>query len=134
MHETQRKAARRKKTPREFAVIFADRCTGCEACVEVCPVDCIIKVAASPATRGLHAWCEVDLDRCIGCQLCVRIPSKKSEVYELLVCPWGAIEMIPLEGPEAAVGELGGPPEHAIENRERRLAAARRQSQPTTKG
>ena len=28
----------RKKLPKELAVITADNCTGCEACLEVCPV------------------------------------------------------------------------------------------------
>ena len=35
------KAAPRKKLPKELAVINADNCTGCESCLEVCPVDCI---------------------------------------------------------------------------------------------
>ena len=34
------KAGSRKKLPKEVAVINADNCTGCEACLEVCPVDC----------------------------------------------------------------------------------------------
>ena len=34
----------RKKVPKELAVINADNCTGCESCLEVCPVDCIYKV------------------------------------------------------------------------------------------
>ena len=34
----------RKKLPKELAVIRADNCTGCDACIEVCPVDCIYKV------------------------------------------------------------------------------------------
>ena len=28
----------RKKLPKELAIINADNCTGCEACLEVCPV------------------------------------------------------------------------------------------------
>ena len=31
----------RKKPPKELAVINADNCTGCEACIEVRPADCI---------------------------------------------------------------------------------------------
>src|SRR6516225_11396822 len=38
------KSGSRKKLPREVAVINADNCTGCEASLEVCPVDCIYKV------------------------------------------------------------------------------------------
>ena len=34
----------RKKLPKELAVVRADNCTGCKACIEVCPVDCIYKV------------------------------------------------------------------------------------------
>ena len=37
------KKGARKKLPKEVAIINADNCTGCEACLEVCPVDCIPK-------------------------------------------------------------------------------------------
>ena len=33
-----------KKIPKELAIIQADNCTGCEACLEVCPVDCIFQI------------------------------------------------------------------------------------------
>ena len=36
-----KKKGPRKKLPKELAVINADNCTGCESCLEVCPVDCI---------------------------------------------------------------------------------------------
>ena len=40
----------RPRVPRELAVIDGDRCTGCEACIEVCPVDCIIPDPNHPET------------------------------------------------------------------------------------
>ena len=78
-------------------MIDADNCTGCAACIEVCPVDCIVLVRPHPETPGLPGWCEVDAERCIGCWLCIRLPRKKSEPYTMLICPWGAIEMAPIE-------------------------------------
>ena len=35
------KKLERKKEPRLLAVINQDGCTGCEACIVFCPVDCI---------------------------------------------------------------------------------------------
>jgi Na+-translocating ferredoxin:NAD+ oxidoreductase subunit B len=84
--------------PKELAVINADNCTGCESCLEVCPVDCIeLKTAGLLESRAVQAWCEIDLERCVGCEVCVHIPQKKTNPYELTVCPWDAIEMVPTE-------------------------------------
>ena len=87
----------RKKLPKELAVINADNCTGCEACLEVCPVDCINKIQQYDSMFNLQSWCEIDLERCVGCEVCVHIPRKKSDPYDLTVCPWDAIEMVPTE-------------------------------------
>lgn len=116
------KQAPRKKLPKELAVINADNCTGCEACLEVCPVDCIIKVNDG----GLQSWCEIDLDRCVGCEVCVRIPGKKSNPYDLKVCPWDAIEMVPTELAPSVVAQIGGPPEYIEKNWERLMGSAHR--------
>ena len=78
----------RKKLPKELAVINADNCTGCESCLEVCPVDCIFMNSIGHGVKGNQSWCEIDLERCVGCEVCVHIPQKKSNPYELLVCPW----------------------------------------------
>ena len=86
----------RKKVPRQLAVIDRDHCTGCEACVEVCPVDCIELRRMDQGVKGVQSWCEIDPDRCIGCELCIRLPPRgKPPAYRLLVCPWDAIAMIP---------------------------------------
>src|SRR5437660_1458922 len=77
----------RKKIPKALAVVNADNCTGCEACIEVCPVDCIYKVSGEELPT-LQTFVDIDLERCIGCDLCERW------------CPWDAIEMIvPTETP-----------------------------------
>ncbi len=118
---------RRKTLPKELAVIDVDNCTGCSACIEVCPVDCIVRVNQHPATPGLQGWCEIDWDRCIGCRLCIRLPKKKTSPYTMLVCPWEAIEMVPLVELPNWVEMAVGPPPLAEESRPRLHQAAERQ-------
>jgi len=101
----------RKKLPKALAVVNADNCTGCEACVEVCPVDCIYKVPGS-SLPTLQSFVDIDLDRCIGCDLCERW------------CPWDAIEMIKPTEIADAVAVKGGPPEYVAEHQEKLNAAA----------
>lgn len=117
----ERKDAPRKKIPKELAIINADNCTGCEACLEVCPVDCIIKVG-----NGRTNWCEIDIDRCVGCEVCVRIPGKKSNPYDLKVCPWDAIEMVPTEQVAQAAAQIGGPPDYVELNWDRLVDTAQK--------
>jgi electron transport complex protein RnfB len=73
--------ARKPRKPRPKALIDENGCTGCEACIVVCPVDCIVKLPG-PAHAGLDAVCRVDWDRCTGCTICARD------------CPWETIEMV----------------------------------------
>jgi electron transport complex protein RnfB len=101
----------RKKIPKALAVVNADNCTGCEACVEVCPVDCIYKVSGEDLPT-LQTFVDIDLERCIGCDLCERW------------CPWDAIEMIvPTEIAEA-VARKGGPADYIEKNGEKLVAVA----------
>jgi electron transport complex protein RnfB len=93
----------RKKLPKELAVIRADNCTGCEACIEVCPVDCIYKVPGEDLP-SLQSFCDIDLERCIGCSLCERW------------CPWDAIDMVPTLDVVEHVANKGGPPDYVTKN------------------
>ncbi|MBV9123199.1 MAG: 4Fe-4S dicluster domain-containing protein [Planctomycetes bacterium] len=101
----------RKKLPKELAVIRADNCTGCEACIEVCPVDCIYKIPGEDQP-SLQTFCDVDLERCIGCSLCERW------------CPWDAIDMVATLGVVPHVVDKGGPPDYVAKNGPRLVSAA----------
>src|SRR4051812_32718931 len=122
------KSGGRKKLPKEVAVINADNCTGCEACLEVCPVDCIIKVPGE-SISGLQSFCEIDVERCVGCEVCVHIPTKKSDPYEWRVCRWDAIKMTPRVQVAQYVAAKGGPPQYVEENWDRLIIPAQRMAE-----
>ena len=72
----------RARDPKIAAVVNQNGCTGCEACLTVCPVDCIEPVPGAE-NPGPFRLAEIDLDRCIGCGFCPKI------------CPWDTITMEP---------------------------------------
>ena len=76
------KAPRKSKAPKQYAVIDQRGCTGCHACVPLCPVDCIENVPG-PEHPDFMRLVEIDLERCIGCAICADY------------CPWDTIFMVP---------------------------------------
>lgn len=125
---TETAKSSRRTVPVRLAVIDADRCTGCAACIEVCPANCIAFVASHVYDARPGGWCEVDWGRCIGCQLCVRVPTRKADSHRLLVCPWEAIEMVPRGELSERVNRMGGPRKYVEANRDRLLEMAKRQA------
>ena len=81
----------KKRRPRHIAIINPDYCTGCNACIEVCPTDCIEEVdVAEAGLDGYGKFCDVRLADCIGCIQCVKM------------CPWEAIDMVDTDKVEEA--------------------------------
>jgi len=86
-----------KKKPKELAVINQHGCTGCEVCIEFCPVDCIY-IVPGPEEPQRKKLVEIDLDICIGCKLCSKY------------CPWETIDMIKYD----AAYEKASDPDYTI--------------------
>ena len=82
-HTARLKPVRKgKKGPKLLAVVHQSGCTGCEVCIQGCPVDSIELVPGPESSNpGFRQMVEIDLARCIGCQNCSQD------------CPWETITM-----------------------------------------
>jgi len=82
-HSARLKPKRKgKKPPKLLAVVHQSGCTGCEICIQGCPVDSIELVPGPlPENPQFQQTVEIDLARCIGCQNCS------------VDCPWETITM-----------------------------------------
>jgi NAD-dependent dihydropyrimidine dehydrogenase PreA subunit len=84
---------KRRKKAKLVAVVHEEGCTGCEVCIEFCPVDCLYKIPGpeNPEEHGyvsVNGVVVVDEEVCIGCKLCAKY------------CPWEVIDMVSREEPE----------------------------------
>ncbi len=96
------KSTVKKKRPRLMAVVNSS-CTGCEACIDFCPVSCIDHPIPEAYTGAVIPPVRIRWHECIGCQICAR-------VCEHLA--WNAIDMIPIDEFEELYGiRIGDKPE-----------------------
>lgn len=76
----------KKKKPKLVAVVDEDNCTGCQACVPFCPVDCINVVPKEKYNIPIPPV-QIRFNECIGCQICARVCTNLT---------WDAIDMLPI--------------------------------------
>ena len=65
----------KKTKPRQIAWVDEDNCTGCQACVPFCPVDCIEPVSKDKYDIPIPPV-QVRFNECIGCKVCARVCTK----------------------------------------------------------
>ncbi|MCZ6480711.1 MAG: 4Fe-4S binding protein [candidate division NC10 bacterium] len=98
---------KKKRRPRLMAVVN-DSCTGCEACIPFCPVDCIDHEPSGTYTGAVIPPVRIRWHECIGCLICARVCDGMA---------WEAIDMIPIDDFEdqfrVPIGDQAHPPEEA---------------------
>jgi len=81
------KSAGKKSRPRFIAVVNPS-CTGCEVCVDFCPVDCIDDLPPIGLVGDMIPSIRIRVEECIGCQVCAKVCDELT---------WNAIEMVPID-------------------------------------
>ena len=79
------KIATKKVRPKLTAWVDEDNCTGCQACIPFCPVDCIEPVSIDKHIYPPIPPVQIRFNECIGCQICARVCTKLT---------WDAIRMV----------------------------------------
>jgi Pyruvate/2-oxoacid:ferredoxin oxidoreductase delta subunit len=80
-------SARKRSRPRLIAVVHPS-CTGCEVCVDFCPVDCIDDLPPVESSGERIPSIRIREEECIGCQICAKVCDELT---------WNAIEMVPVD-------------------------------------
>ena len=88
------KIATKKVRPKLTAWVDEDNCTGCQACVPFCPVDCIEAVPKEKYGMPIPPV-QVRFNECTGCQVCARVCTKLT---------WDAIRMLDTDSFEKIYG------------------------------
>ena len=72
-------------------------CTGCEVCMDCCPVDALDKVRSTEeADSSPTQVCRVDYETCVNCSLCA------------VLCPWETISMALNRGEAETLAAMQG--------------------------
>ena len=79
------KIATKKVRPKQTAWVDEDNCTGCQACIPFCPVDCIEPVPVNKHVYPPIPPVQIRFNECIGCKICARVCTKLT---------WDAIRMV----------------------------------------
>jgi formate hydrogenlyase subunit 6/NADH:ubiquinone oxidoreductase subunit I len=65
-------SAGKKHRPVLIAVVNSS-CTGCEVCVDFCPVDCIDDAPLAECAGASIPPIQIQVEECIGCQVCAKV-------------------------------------------------------------
>jgi formate hydrogenlyase subunit 6/NADH:ubiquinone oxidoreductase subunit I len=87
-------SAGKKRRPVLIAVVNPS-CTGCEVCVDFCPVDCIDDAPPAECAGASIPPIQIQVEECIGCQVCAKVCEELS---------LNAIEMVSVEEFEGRFG------------------------------